>query len=88
MYGFLYFSGWKPHRPVAWKTLYPSASKKAIDLLGKMLIFDPRERISAEKALAHLFVNKYHDPYDEPICIPVFNFDFEKKVSASIWYWH
>ena len=65
---------------IPWKTLFPKASKKAIDLLSKMLVVNPANRISVDKALQHLFLNKYHDPDDEPICVPAFNFDFEKEV--------
>ncbi|XP_067683969.1 uncharacterized protein [Haliotis asinina] len=64
---------------VPWKTLFPKASKKAIDLLSKMLTINPAERITVEKALDHHYLSKYHDPDDEPICVPTFNFDFEKK---------
>ncbi|XP_041349154.1 mitogen-activated protein kinase 7-like [Gigantopelta aegis] len=64
---------------IPWKTLFPKASKKAVDLLSKMLVIDPANRISVDKALEHLFLNKYHDPDDEPICVPAFKFDFEKE---------
>ncbi|XP_064647834.1 mitogen-activated protein kinase 7-like [Lineus longissimus] len=63
---------------VPWKSVYPKASKKSIDLLSKMLVIDPRERITAEKALKHPFLNKYYDPDDEPVC-PMFDFSFEEK---------
>lgn len=32
---------------VPFATLYPNASPSAVDLLSKMLVFDPRKRISA-----------------------------------------
>ena len=60
--------------------LYPQAKKKALDLLAKMLVQDPAQRVSVETALKHPYLNNYHDPDDEPICIPVFDFDFEKRV--------
>lgn len=66
--------------PVPLRELYPATPRKALDLLGKMLVFNPRERITVEQALKHPYLNKYHDPDDEPICIPAFNFDFEKTV--------
>lgn len=64
---------------IAWNTLFPKASKKALDLLGKMLVLHPGDRISVDKALNHPYLNKYHDPDDEPICLPTFNFDFENE---------
>jgi serine/threonine protein kinase len=39
----------------------------ALDLLDKMLVFDPRTRINAAEALGHEYVSPYHDPTDEPI---------------------
>ena len=64
--------------PVPFEKLYPSATSDAIDLLGKMLKLDPRERSNVEEALAHKYFVKYHDVDDEPLCYPPFNFDFEE----------
>eukprot|EP00729_Bicosta_minor_P004989 gene4989-9272_t len=58
--------------------LYPNATAPAIDLLERMLLFDPEKRISMEDALAHPFLAKYHKPEDEPNCAP-FDFEFEKQ---------
>mgnify|MGYP001795434139 CR=1 FL=1 len=58
--------------------LYPNASHKTLDLLGKMLVLDPKERVSVEDALGHSFLSKYHDVDDEPACFPTFDFDFEQ----------
>ena len=67
--------------PVPWTKLYPKASKKAINLLSRMLVLNPKDRITVDQALFHPFLNKYHDPDDEPICVPTFNFGFEKEVN-------
>ena len=64
---------------IAWDKLFPKASKKSIDLLSKMLVLNPADRIPVERALSHRLLNNYHDPDDEPICLPSFNFDFEKE---------
>jgi len=40
----------------------------ALDLLDKMLSFDPSNRINVTKALAHPWLAAYHDVNDEPIC--------------------
>ena len=59
---------------------FPSAARKAVKLLGQMLMFHPEERLSIDRALKHPYLSKYHDPDDEPICVPAFCFDFEKRV--------
>ena len=65
------------------ETLFPKASRKARDLISKMLTMDAPNRISVTMALNHPFLSKYHDPDDEPICIPVFDFEFERQVSLE-----
>jgi serine/threonine protein kinase len=40
----------------------------AIDLLGKLLVFDPKERIDCVKALEHPWFEVWHDEADEPGC--------------------
>ena len=39
----------------------------ALDLLEKLLIFNPAKRITVEDALKHPYLQLYHDPNDEPI---------------------
>lgn len=58
--------------------LYPQAEPEALDLLAAMLRFEPRERISVTQALEHPYLAKYHDPDDEPTCVPAFDFEFDK----------
>ncbi|KAJ7984488.1 hypothetical protein DPEC_G00355340 [Dallia pectoralis] len=64
--------------PVPLAKLYPRAEPTALDLLGAMLRFDPRVRISVSQALEHPYLSKYHDQDDEPICVPAFDFEFDK----------
>lgn len=51
----------------------------AIDLVKKMLMFDPTKRITIEQALAHPYMKKLHVPEDEPSgqAVSRFDFDFE-----------
>jgi p38 MAP kinase len=51
-------------------------SRAAIDLLEKMLVFDPRKRITATESLAHEYVAPYHDPTDEPEAAEKFDWSF------------
>ncbi|KIJ65683.1 hypothetical protein HYDPIDRAFT_187390 [Hydnomerulius pinastri MD-312] len=46
----------------------PSDPPKALDLLEKMISFDPSCRISVPDALAHPWLASYHEETDEPEC--------------------
>lgn len=48
----------------------------AIDLLERMLVFDPKKRITATEALAHDYLSPYHDPTDEPVAEEKFDWSF------------
>jgi mitogen-activated protein kinase 7 len=58
-------------------SLFPNANPDALDLLDRMLAFDPTRRISVEAALEHPYLAIWHDASDEPDCPTTFNFDFE-----------
>lgn len=64
-----------------WRTLFPEASSEALDLLDKMLQFDPLKRITVEAALAHPFLSEMHDPSDEPNCATVFDFRYAQDLT-------
>ncbi|KAJ7421597.1 Mitogen-activated protein kinase 1 [Pitangus sulphuratus] len=49
----------------------------ALDLLDKMLTFNPHKRIEVEQALAHPYLEQYYDPSDEPVAEAPFKFDME-----------
>ncbi|GBL52302.1 MAPK protein hog1 [Candidozyma auris] len=69
-----------PHRePIPFSERFANCTHvepEAIDLLSKMLIFDPKKRISAADALTHPYMEPYHDPTDEPICETKFDWSF------------
>jgi hypothetical protein len=45
----------------------------ALDLLEKLLRFDPAERLTVAEALKHPYMAPYHDETDEPDCPTVFD---------------
>jgi mitogen-activated protein kinase 15 len=52
----------------SFKSLFPNASPKALDLLQKMLQFNPNKRITVEEALEHPYVAFFHHPEEEIVC--------------------
>ncbi|XP_053909007.1 mitogen-activated protein kinase 7 isoform X2 [Cuculus canorus] len=75
-----YLQSLPPRPPVPWRHLFGDAEASALALLERMLRFDPRERLGVAEALRHPFLAKYHDPEDEPECVPAFDFAFDRRV--------
>ncbi|KAF1313731.1 Cmgc/mapk protein kinase, partial [Globisporangium splendens] len=70
----------QPMKPgVPFSKLYPATNPMAIDLLERVLVFDPAKRISVEEALAHPYLDSLHNADDEPVADSSFSFDFEKE---------
>lgn len=62
---------------VEWKALYPKAGHELLNLLDKLLTFNPDQRITVEQALADVYLKPYYDPTDEPTSETPFNVDME-----------
>ncbi|KAI8810017.1 kinase-like domain-containing protein [Cladochytrium replicatum] len=73
----LYIRSLPRMRKVPFSQLYPQAGPEALDLLEKLLTFDPAERITVEDALSHPYLAAYHDEEDEPVHTHTFDFAFE-----------
>jgi mitogen-activated protein kinase 7 len=67
-----------PYMPkIPFQRLFAAANPDALDLLDRMLAFDPSSRISVEEALEHPYLHIWHDVSDEPSCPDSFDFHFE-----------
>lgn len=71
-------------KKIPFKALFPKSNELALDLLEKLLAFNPAKRISVEDALRHPYLEPYHDPDDEPTAPPIPEgfFDFDKNKDA------
>ncbi|ELP93442.1 mitogen-activated protein kinase, putative [Entamoeba invadens IP1] len=70
------FASLPPRDPKNLQEICPKASDDCLDLMKKLLTFNPDKRITAEAALESPFVEEFHDPSDEPsapgkITIPI-----------------
>lgn len=68
-------------KKIPFKAMFPKTSDLALDLLEKLLAFNPVKRITVEEALRHPYLEPYHDPDDEPNADPIPEefFDFDKN---------
>jgi serine/threonine protein kinase len=66
--------------PKDFTQVFKGANPNAIDLLKKMLTYDPEERITVQGALEHPYLKQLHFPDDEPTTdtVSAYDFDFEK----------
>ena len=74
-----YISRLPNKKAVELEKIYANADAIGLELLEKMLKLDPLERITAEKALEHPYLTKYHDVDDEPVCFSSFDFSFDSR---------
>ena len=58
--------------------LFQSYDRDEVDLLRRMLTWNPERRITVEEILRHQFLQQFHDPFDEPVAVPMADFEFEK----------
>ncbi|XP_042363159.1 mitogen-activated protein kinase 15 [Plectropomus leopardus] len=69
----------KPQVPLE-DLLQPSVSPDALDLLRGLLVFNPDKRLTAEQALQHQYVARFHNPAKEP----ALNFDVVLPVDDDV----
>lgn len=65
---------------VPWKEIFPNAQEDALDLLEKMLKFDPDKRVTVEQAMKHKYFDDLPSEADEkPEPVSKFDFEFEDQ---------
>lgn len=60
-----------------WSSLYTKANPVALDLLGKMLVFNPHKRYTVEQCLAHPYFEGLHNESAEPKAKDAFDWSFD-----------
>ncbi|CAI7780818.1 unnamed protein product [Closterium sp. NIES-53] len=63
------------------RDVFPKLSEPAADLVQRMLVFDPRKRITVDEALAHPYLAHYHKANQDPPHPNPFQYDlsFEQE---------
>lgn len=74
-----YLKTFTPRPRVDFRELYPAASKEAIDLINKMLLFNPYFRITVAEVLAHPFFEGVRDKAKEITTSEPIILSFEKE---------
>jgi len=65
-------------KPWDFQERFKGVDHLALDLLQKMLVFDPNKRITASEALCHPFLAEVHSHWHKMRPSPKFDFSFEK----------
>ncbi|XP_033828715.1 mitogen-activated protein kinase 4 [Periophthalmus magnuspinnatus] len=71
--------GWRVKRPFS--ELLLGVDPQAVDFLGRILTFNPMDRLTAEAALSHPFLSPYACPEDEPVSSQPFRIEDELEDS-------
>ncbi|KAJ6708830.1 MITOGEN-ACTIVATED PROTEIN KINASE [Salix koriyanagi] len=74
-----------PYSPgTPFSRLYPNADPLAIDLLQKMLVFDPSKRITVTGALEHPYMSLLYDPSSNPPAQVSIDLDIDEELGEEM----
>ena len=74
----------KKKNKINFKAKFPGSSPEALDLLQKMLIFDPKKRITVQESLEHPFFKSVRDKSKEEEANYNLEFEFEGDNNLTI----
>jgi len=73
-----------PTKKVNLESSFPTATEDAIDLMIKLLKFNPSDRLTVEEALEHPYVAQFHDIDSEPVCKKIISISIDDNKKFSI----
>ncbi|CAI2368800.1 unnamed protein product [Moneuplotes crassus] len=75
-----------PHiKQVSLESIFPSAPEDSIDLMNKLLKFNPSERLTVEECLEHPYVSQFHVIEKEPVCKKVITIPIDDNKKLKIY---
>eukprot|EP01006_Ploeotia_vitrea_P007290 TRINITY_DN16628_c0_g1_i1.p1 TRINITY_DN16628_c0_g1~~TRINITY_DN16628_c0_g1_i1.p1 ORF type:complete len:392 (+),score=25.37 TRINITY_DN16628_c0_g1_i1:41-1216(+) len=74
----------KDSNPGHFDQIFATHDPQAVDLLRKLLTFDPRKRLDVHAALAHPFFEDIRDEEDEPICTQKFDLHLDNQMNHDM----
>uniref|UniRef100_A0ACD5W1B6 Uncharacterized protein n=1 Tax=Avena sativa TaxID=4498 RepID=A0ACD5W1B6_AVESA len=72
-----YLSSMRKKEPIPFSQKFPNADRLALDLLQRLLAFDPKDRPTAEESLSHPYFKGLAKIEREPSCQPITKMEFE-----------
>ncbi|CAM0881802.1 unnamed protein product [Alopecurus aequalis] len=72
-----YLSSMRKKEPIPFSHKFPNADPLALDLLQRLLAFDPKDRPTAEESLSHPYFKGLAKVEREPSCQPITKMEFE-----------
>lgn len=72
------------HERKPFDSVCPNAPPEALDLMEKLLRFDPRQRATVDEAIAHPFLVAYRNSELETRATSAFDFSFERDISKKL----
>jgi len=68
---------------IPFSRVFNGVSPLAIDLMEKMMVFNPKKRYTIDQALAHPYLKNMRDPNNEKVCKEPFTFAFDNVKTIS-----
>ena len=78
-----YLKTFPESKKVEIKSLYKGSNEEAIDFISKLVVFNPKKRMTVDQALNHPYLNKVRDKKKEKLAESAIDLDFEKEGELS-----